>query len=72
MSANRDAFLLSLCANIGHDLEVARMKTAGKVGRCNNIQHFVILTNGVRTKALTHIAVNIDRLKHGDTPLVSW
>ena len=51
-----------------HDQWVTTMKTAGDIGRGDNIEHRRIVADFIDAETLTHIAIEIDRMCHVSLP----
>ena len=51
--------------NFAHRQRIAGMEAAGDIGGAHNLQHRVVMTDVVGSKALAHIRVEVDENRHG-------
>jgi len=59
--ANTDAFFFRILYNASHGVGVACMEATGNVGRTDDFQDGVVVSDVVRTKPFAHIRIKIHR-----------
>jgi hypothetical protein len=72
MGADRDAALAGNGERPRHDLGIARMQTAGDVGRGDDGKHGLIVTTAIGAKAFAKIRIQIDISHRGLLACDHW